>query len=248
MSKVDWPVGGVGTVHVVVPVTDPELLVEAGVVSTHVGDPTTILVTHVEDLKQNSSSGRESEKVVYIKYEFKLYCGFNPTDANIITKVVWAIYQLCQSMPGTAQGQAGTSKDKTGTNRNIPFMSLLVPTCPCLSMIVHNYPCLSLYIPACPCPSLSVLVCPCLSMYFSKIAIPSCLPLQMTTTVFVSMYIVKLTFLAKGTVPMHANFNFNFFFTFHLASSTLSLNLSSSILVINTTEGSTWFFSSFSLL
>ena len=59
MSEVDWPVGGVGTVHVVVPVTDAELLVEAGVVPAHVGDPPAILVTHVEDLEQNSSLEKE---------------------------------------------------------------------------------------------------------------------------------------------------------------------------------------------
>ena len=30
----------------------------------------------------------------------------------------WAIYQLCQSMPGTAQGQTGTSRDKAGRSRD----------------------------------------------------------------------------------------------------------------------------------
>ena len=29
-----------------------------------------------------------------------------------------AIYQLCQSMPGTSQGQAGTSRDKQGQSRD----------------------------------------------------------------------------------------------------------------------------------
>jgi hypothetical protein len=43
------PIRGVGAVHIIVPVTDSELLVEAGVVAAHVGDPATILVTHVED-------------------------------------------------------------------------------------------------------------------------------------------------------------------------------------------------------
>ena len=44
------PVWGGGAVHVVVPVADPELLVEAGVVAAHVGDPPPVLVAHVEDL------------------------------------------------------------------------------------------------------------------------------------------------------------------------------------------------------
>ena len=44
------PIRRVGTVNVVVPVADPELLVEAGVVAAHVRDPPTVLVTHVEDL------------------------------------------------------------------------------------------------------------------------------------------------------------------------------------------------------
>ena len=38
---------------------------------------------------------------------------------------------------GTNRDKAGTNRDKqgqTGTNRDIPFLSLLVPTCPCLSM------------------------------------------------------------------------------------------------------------------
>ena len=48
----DWPIRRVGTVDVVVPVADPELLVEAGVVAAHVRDPPTVLVTHVEDLRK----------------------------------------------------------------------------------------------------------------------------------------------------------------------------------------------------
>ena len=68
-----------------------------------------------------------------------------------------AIYQLCQSMPGTGQRQAGTSRDKhgqgrdkqgqgrdkqgqTGTKRVSSFLSLLVP----LSLSVPVFPCLSL--------------------------------------------------------------------------------------------------------
>ena len=46
------PIRRVGTVDVVVPVADPELLVEAGVVAAHVRDPPTVLVAHVEDLRK----------------------------------------------------------------------------------------------------------------------------------------------------------------------------------------------------
>ena len=46
------PVWGGGAVHVVVPVADPELLVEAGLVGTHVGNTATVLVTHVEYLNR----------------------------------------------------------------------------------------------------------------------------------------------------------------------------------------------------
>ena len=49
----NWPIRRVGTVDVVVPVADPELLVEAGVVAAHVRDPPTVLVAHVEDLRKN---------------------------------------------------------------------------------------------------------------------------------------------------------------------------------------------------
>ena len=59
----------------------------------------------------------------------------------------WAIYQLCQSMPGTSQGQAGTSRDKqeqagtnrdkagtrrdkAGTNRDKQEQTGTVPVCP----------------------------------------------------------------------------------------------------------------------
>ena len=51
------PVWGGGAVHVVVPVADPELLVEAGLVGTHVGNTATILVTHVEYLNRRVRSG-----------------------------------------------------------------------------------------------------------------------------------------------------------------------------------------------
>ena len=146
-----------------------------------------------------------------------------------------AIYKLCQSMPGTAEGQAGTKqgnsrdkqlqdRDKQGQAGIFPFcpcLSLLVPVCPCLSLSVHACSSLSLSVPVCPCLSLSVLVCPCLSLYISIFAKPSCLPLQMNITVFISINIVTLTFLAKATVQLHANLVLNFFYTFPLASSIL---------------------------
>ena len=137
----------------------------------------------------------------------------------------------CQGQSRDKQGQAGTSRqgrDKQGHSLSVPdcpFLSLSllacpslplsVPVCPCLPFSVPVCPCLSFF---CPCMSLSVLFCPCVSLYVSTFAIPSCLPLQMNITVFISMYIVTLTFLAKGTVPMHANLVFNLFLTFHLAS------------------------------
>ena len=115
---------------------------------------------------------------------------------------------------------------------------MVVPACPCLSLYVHVRHCLSLSVP----------VCPCLSLYVSTFAIPSCLPLQMNITVFITMNINTLTILSKGTVPTPANFVFNFFCTFHLVSSiTLSFNPNSYILVINITGGFIWFLSSFFL-
>ena len=56
----NWPIRRVGTVDVVVPVADPELLVEAGVVAAHVGDPPPVLVAHVEDLEQISVKSSDS--------------------------------------------------------------------------------------------------------------------------------------------------------------------------------------------
>ena len=50
------PVGRGGAVHVVVPVADAELLVEAGLVCAHVGDPAAVLVTHVEYLHRRRSA------------------------------------------------------------------------------------------------------------------------------------------------------------------------------------------------
>jgi len=43
------PVGRGGAVYVIIPVADSKLLVEAGLVGTHVGDPAAVLVTHVEN-------------------------------------------------------------------------------------------------------------------------------------------------------------------------------------------------------
>ena len=80
-------------------------------------------------------------------------------------------------MPGTSQGQAGTSRDKagqtgirqgqTGTNRDKQGNSLSVPACPCLYILVPVCPCLSMFVPAWPCRSLCVLVCPCMSLSVS---------------------------------------------------------------------------------
>ena len=70
-----------------------------------------------------------------------------------------AIYQLCQSMPGTAKGQAGTSRDKAGTNREKQGKAGTFPVRPWLSVLVPVFPCLSLLVLVCPCLSLSVPVC-----------------------------------------------------------------------------------------
>ena len=89
-------------------------------------------------------------------------------------KSLGAIYQLCQSMPGTEQGQAGTSRDKAGTNRDKAGTNRdkqgqteTAPFCPCLSVLVPVCRCLSLSVPVCPCLSPSVPVCPCLSLSVS---------------------------------------------------------------------------------
>ena len=44
------PVGRRGAVHVIIPVADSKLLVEARLIGTHVGNPAAVLVTHVEYL------------------------------------------------------------------------------------------------------------------------------------------------------------------------------------------------------
>ena len=123
----------------------------------------------------------------------------------------WAIYQLCQSMPGTAQGQVGTKhgqlgtrQGQTGINRDKHGHSLFVPACPYLSLSLPVYSCLSLLVLVCPCFSLSVPVRSCLSLFVSTFAMPSSLPLHMTITV-IGMNILTLTFFAKATVPMHTN-------------------------------------------
>ena len=78
-----------------------------------------------------------------------------------------AIFQFCQSMPGTAQGQSREKQGQAGTKWTFlfhPCLSLLVSTCPCLSLSVHACPCLSLPVPVCPCLPLPVPACPCLSL------------------------------------------------------------------------------------
>ena len=64
-----------------------------------------------------------------------------------------------QGQTGTKQGQGRDKQGQPGTTRDIPFLSLLVPTFPCPSLSVHACPCLSLSVPVCPCLSLSVPVC-----------------------------------------------------------------------------------------
>ena len=143
-----------------------------------------------------------------------------------ITKAL-VIYQLCQSLPGTAQGQARISRDKRGRGRDKQGETGTFPFGPCLSLLVPVCPCLSLLVLVCPCMSLSVLVCPCLSLYVSTFAIPSCLPLQMNITVLISMNIVTLTYLAKGAVPMHENlvlFNLLYFSSCFLNNSFIQSN------------------------
>ena len=150
-----------------------------------------------------------------------------------------AIYQLCQSMPGTWQGHAGTSKDQQGPGRDkqgqgrdkqgqplsVPAwrcLSLAVPACPCLSlsvpaclsMSVRANPCLSMSVPVCPCLSLCALVCPCLYP-----SVPVCLYIGYTSISppaddYHSLHRFEhssIAFACKSTVPMHANIMFNFF-------------------------------------
>ena len=71
----------------------------------------------------------------------------------------------CQGQCRGKQEQGRDKQGQTGTNRDILFLSLLVPVCPCLSMLVPVCPCLSLSILVCHCLSLSVTVCPCMSLH-----------------------------------------------------------------------------------
>ena len=59
------PVGRGGAVYVIIPVADSKLLVEAGLVGTHVGDPAAVLVTHVENLVIGSSQNWSPLSTLY---------------------------------------------------------------------------------------------------------------------------------------------------------------------------------------
>ena len=110
-----------------------------------------------------------------------------------------AIYKLCQSIPVTAQGQAGTSRDRAGTSRDktgtnkdkqgqtgkFPFrpcLSLPVPVCACLSLLVPVCPCMSLFVPNCSCLSLAIPVCPCL---FLSVPVYPCLSLSVSVCLYI---------------------------------------------------------------
>ena len=99
---------------------------------------------------------------------------------------------------GTSRDKQGQRRDNQGQDRDKQGQAGTFPLCPCLSLLVPLCPCLSMLVPACPCLSLSYLVCPYLSLYVSTFALPSCLPLEMNITFFISMSIVTLTFLAKA--------------------------------------------------
>ena len=132
-----------------------------------------------------------------------------------------------RNMTGTSRDRQGQGRDKqgqgrdkhgqAGTNRDSPFLSLLVllfPVCPCLSLPVPVCPCMSLsvpvrpYLPVCPCLSLPVPACPCLSLsvpvwpclyiffpYVSTFAKPAYFPLQMNITIFIRTNIIRFTLL-----------------------------------------------------
>ena len=129
---------------------------------------------------------------------------------------------------GTSREKQGQSRDKqgqTGTNMDIPLLSLLVPTCPCLSMLV----------PDCPCLSLSVPVCPCLSLYV-PVYIYICstfMPTPADEYNILHQYEHSFNnFPCKSHCSNACKPCFNFSFTFHHASSiTLSFHPNSSILV-----------------
>ena len=110
---------------------------------------------------------------------------------------------------GTTQEQAGTSRDRAGTRQGqtwiFPFLSLLVPTCPCLSLSVHACPCFSLSVPACPCLSLSVPVCPFMSLHFLYLHIYPCRWIKHSSFVWKKVTLQKPLFQCMQTL---------FFFTF----------------------------------
>lgn len=58
------PLIGVFAVDIITPVADSILLVEGGVVGTHVGDASTVLVTHVEELTVELLVGVEAHRSV----------------------------------------------------------------------------------------------------------------------------------------------------------------------------------------
>jgi hypothetical protein len=58
------PVGCILAVEVVVPVADPEFLVESGLVSANVGNPAALLVAHVENVAVVLDVGVESNRSV----------------------------------------------------------------------------------------------------------------------------------------------------------------------------------------
>ena len=153
---------------------------------------------------------------IWIKLNFHLTLHKRNTDSNIFMSIylkmrVSLIYQLCQSMPGTRQGQAGTRQGQTGprqgetgknrTNQDSPFIS-------CLSLSVPVCLCLSMSVPVGPCLPLSVPVCPCLSLYISTIAIPAFSPADYHR--LHQNEHTKIDFAWKATAPMHSNPLFNF--------------------------------------
>ena len=117
--------------------------------------------------------------------------------------------------PGTSRDMQGLSRDKQGQGRDkqgerkIPFLSLLVPTCPCLSLLVHACPCFSLCVPVCPSLSFSFPVCPNISLHL--------LHLHVFMSSSVRRYYID--FPCKSHCSNAYKHVFNFFFIFHLASS-----------------------------
>lgn len=58
------PVGGILAVEIVVPVADPEFLVEAGLVGANVWNPAAFLVAHVENMAVVLNIGVEADRLV----------------------------------------------------------------------------------------------------------------------------------------------------------------------------------------